>query len=85
MLKWAEQFSDHVELAIVVANYTSKFSFSYYTPHLEGEKIFGFTRQPIDCPLSANNDSHHLDRVSFSHPQVTVHTAQPNVVGNVGM
>jgi hypothetical protein len=65
-----------------MANYMFKSSFSYCAPHLEGEEVFGFTKQPIDYPLDANNDFHHLDRVNFSRPQVTIIVVQPNVVGN---
>jgi hypothetical protein len=63
----------------------SKSSFFYHTPHLKGEEDFGFAKQPIDCPLGANNDYHHPDRVNFSHPQAMVLAIQPNVIGNIGM
>jgi hypothetical protein len=68
-----------------VANYTFGSSFSYHVPHLKGEEVFGFVKQPADCPPSADNDFHHPDDVNFFRPQVTIPIAQPNVVGNVNM
>jgi len=70
---------------IVVANYTSRFSFFYHTPHLEGEEVFGFAKWHVDYPLGANNDSHRPNHVNFFRPQVTVIATQSNIVGNVGM
>jgi hypothetical protein len=31
-----------------MGNYTFKYSFSYCASNLEGEEVFGFTKQPID-------------------------------------
>jgi hypothetical protein len=70
---------------VIVANYTFGFSFSYHALHLERERVFGFARRPSDYPPSVDNDSHRLDYVNFSCPQVTIPTIQPNVVENVGM
>jgi hypothetical protein len=68
-----------------MANYTFRSSFSYRTLHLEGEEVFGFAKKPANYPPSAENDSHHHDRVNFFHPQVIVIVTPPNVVRNVGM
>jgi hypothetical protein len=68
-----------------VVNYTFGSSFSYCTPHLEGEEVFRSTKQLVNCPPSANNDSHCHNRVNFSCPQVIVLVVQPNIVKNVSM
>jgi hypothetical protein len=68
-----------------MANYTSKSSFTNCLSHLEGEKVFGSSKQPASCPLGANNDSHHLDCVNFSCPHVTVPIVEPNIVDDVHM
>jgi hypothetical protein len=44
----------------------------------EGEKVFGFVKQFVNCPHGVDNDSHCLNHVIFSRPQITV----PNVVPN---
>jgi hypothetical protein len=38
--------------------------------HLEGEEIFGSTKQKLDLPPGNNGNSHRLDKVNFSQPQV---------------
>jgi len=50
-----------------MANYMSRYSFCYYALHLEGEEVFGFTKQPVDYLPSVENDFHYLNRVNFSH------------------
>jgi hypothetical protein len=44
LLKKAQRSSDRVKLVAVMANYTSKSSFFYCVPHLEGEEVFGSTK-----------------------------------------
>jgi hypothetical protein len=39
-------------------------------PHLEGEEIFGSTKQKLDLPPSDDGDSHRPDKVNFSQPPV---------------
>ncbi len=60
--------NDLTKLTIVVANYMFEPSFANHLPHLEGKQVFGFVKQPVDCPLSIENDSHHLDFVNLSCP-----------------
>jgi hypothetical protein len=72
-------------MTIVMANYTSKFSFSNHVPHFEQEEVLGFAKQPANCPLGVNNDFHHLDYVNFSHPRIIILAPQPNIVGDVSM
>ncbi len=55
-------------LVAVVANFMFGSSFFYCTPHLEGEEVFGSTKQHANCPLDANNDFHRPNHVNFSHP-----------------
>jgi hypothetical protein len=56
--------------------------------HLEGEEIFGNTKQKLDLSLGDDGDSHRLDKVNFSQPRVqtksrTAHTkfARTSVAG----
>jgi hypothetical protein len=44
-----------------------------------------WVKRLVDCPLNAKDDSHCLNHVNFSHPQVTVPTIQPTIIRNVGM
>jgi hypothetical protein len=48
-------------------------------PHLEGKEIFGSTKRKLDLRPGDDGDSHRLDKVNFSQPQVqtrskTAHT-----------
>jgi hypothetical protein len=38
--------------------------------HLEGEEIFGNTKQKLDLPPSDDGDSHRPEKVNFSQPRV---------------
>jgi hypothetical protein len=68
-----------------VVYYTFGSSLSYRTPHLEGEEVLRSTKQPVNCPLGANNDSHCHNCVNFFCPQVIVLVVQPNIIKNVSM
>jgi hypothetical protein len=85
LLRKAQQSSDLAKLMVDVVNYTFGSSFFYRTQHLEGEEVFRSTKQPINCPPGANNDSHCHNHVNVSCPQVIVLVVQPNIVKNVGM
>jgi len=39
-------------------------------PHLEGEEVFGFGKRKLDLPIGSEGDSHHPNKVNFSHPRV---------------
>jgi hypothetical protein len=41
-------------------------------PYLEGEEIFGSTKQKLDLPPGNEGDSHRPDKVNFSQPRVQV-------------
>jgi hypothetical protein len=45
--------------------------------------MFGFNKKPANCPLGVNKDSHHLDCVNFSHPQVTILIVEIDIVEDV--
>ena len=56
--------------------------------YLEGEEIFGSTKQKLDLPPSDDGDFHRPDKVNYSQPQVqtrsiTTHTefTRASVVG----
>jgi hypothetical protein len=49
------------------------------------EKVFGFVKRHVDCPLGTYNDSHRLDCVNFFHPKVIVPIVVPNNVKDVRM
>ncbi len=57
-----------IKFAAVVTNYMSDSSFTNYLPHLEGEEVFGSSKQLANCPPSVNNDSHCPNDVNFFHP-----------------
>jgi hypothetical protein len=77
--------NDHAKLAIVMANYTSRLSFTNCLLHLEGEKVFGSFKQHADYPPGVDNDSHHPNHVNFSRPRVIVFATKPNNVDDVHM
>ncbi len=85
LLKKACGSNDSTRLAIIVANYTSESSFINHLLHLEIEEVFGSIKRPTTCPISANNDSHHLDLVNFSCPRVIALVVVPNKVEDVCM
>ncbi len=85
MLRRAQQSNHPTKIVVVVANFTSKSSFFYYTLHFKGEEVFGSTKQPANCLRGVNNEFHHPYHVNFSRAQITVIVVQPNVVENVGM
>lgn len=51
-----------------VANYMFESSFTNRPLHLEGEEVFGFAKQLIECPPNVDNDSHFPNHVNFSYP-----------------
>jgi hypothetical protein len=81
----ARRSSDHVGLATAMANYMFESSFKNHPLHLEGEEVFGYDKQIIDCPLSVDNESHCLNYVNFFHPKVTIPTIEPNIVEDLCM
>ncbi len=62
---------------VIVANYTSRSSFTNCLSHLKGEKVFGFAKQPIDYLPGAKEDSHHPHHVNFSRAWVSVLVLNP--------
>jgi hypothetical protein len=68
LLKKAQGLNDPIRLVEVMANYTFGSSFINCLLHLEGEKVFGFSKQLTNCPPSVDNDSHRSNHVNFSCP-----------------
>lgn len=54
----------------VVSNYSNNGVLNTHIPHLEGEEIFGSSKQKMDLPLGFDSDSHRPDKVDFSIPRV---------------
>ncbi len=79
----AQWFNDPARLMILMANYMSEYSFSNRTPHLEGEEVFGFAKQSVDCLLGVDNDFHHPHHVNLFCPRITVLAVRPNIIGDV--
>jgi hypothetical protein len=85
LLERVRGLNELATLAITLANYMFGSSFTNCLPHLEGEEVFGSSKQFVDCPLSTDNDSHCHDHVNFSHPRVTIPVVEPNIVNDVQM
>lgn len=43
-----------------------------HIPHLEKKEVFGSMKQKPTVPIWSEVDSHRLDKVKFSHPQVQI-------------
>jgi len=83
LLRKAQGLSDLAKLVAVLANFTTRSSFTNHLPHFEGEKVFGFAKQPVDCPPSRNKHSYHPNHVNFYHPWVFVLIPEPNFMKDV--
>jgi len=62
----ASQFGDPLQMANTVANYTNGSSFAIRIPHLEGQEVFGSTKQRAKIAPGLEGDSHGHDHVNFS-------------------
>ncbi len=83
LLKKTQGSNGPTRLVATVANYTSRSAFTKHLLHLERKKVFGSTKQPINCPFGINNDSHWFDCMNFSCQQVTIPTTKPHMVEDV--
>jgi hypothetical protein len=83
LLKNSHLLKDVSKLATTIANYISKFLLTTRIFHLEGEEVFRFTKHNAHFLLGADDESHRLDHVNFSHPCVVVPTYQPNSVDDL--
>ena len=43
-----------------------------------GEEVFGFQKRKAAIPLGFDSESHMLDKVNFSHPQIVTRSARAN-------
>jgi hypothetical protein len=67
---------DIYKLVAATTNYISRFSFTTWTFHLEGEEVFGFAKCGVDLSLDADDKSHRPNHINFSHPCVVVLACQ---------
>ncbi len=65
-LRQTNQFGDSSQMANVVAKYTNGSSFINRIPHLEGQEVFGSTKQKADIAPRSKCNSHKHDHVNFS-------------------
>ncbi len=77
--------SDPTRLVTVVANYTSRSSFTKCLSHFKGKEVFGSSKWLADCPFNVDNDYHRFDHVNFSCLWIIVLAIEPNVMDNVHM
>jgi len=75
--------NDLAKLAADVANYTFGSFFTNCPPHLEGEKVFGFAKQPINYPLGVDKDSHCPNCVNFFHPWIFILAIKLDIMEDV--
>jgi hypothetical protein len=64
-LWWTSQIGDPLQMANIIAKYTSGSSFITKTPHLEGQKVFGSMKQKVDIAIGLEGNSHKYDHVIF--------------------
>jgi hypothetical protein len=57
-------------MATVVTKFTLGSSYTLKIFHLEGEKVFGSTKQRQELPLGLKGDLHKHDYVNFFCPQL---------------
>jgi hypothetical protein len=62
------QFGDRIQIATMVANYTSSSNLSIIILHLEGEEVFGLAKCKVDLPPKLRAYSHQHDWLNFFHP-----------------
>jgi hypothetical protein len=64
------QFGDPSQMANFLTKHLSGSSFITRIPHLEGEKVFGSTKQKVDITIRLESNSHGHDCVNFSQLKV---------------
>jgi hypothetical protein len=47
-------------------------------PHMAGEDVFGSQKRKADVPLGFEGESHRLDKVNFSRPQIATRSSRAN-------
>jgi hypothetical protein len=57
-------------MATIVTKFTLGFSYTLKISHLEGEEVFGSTKQRQDLPLGLKGDLHKHDCVNLFCPQM---------------
>ncbi len=66
----ASQFGDPLQMANTIVKYTNGSSFATRILHLEGQEIFGSTKQRANIAPRLEGDSHMHDHVNFSRLKV---------------
>jgi hypothetical protein len=54
-----------------------------WTPHLEGEEVFGSTKHNAIFLPRVDDESHRRNHINFFHPYVVVPAYHPNSVNNL--
>ncbi len=85
LLRRVQGSSDLARLAVIMANYTSKSSFTNCLLHLKGKEDFGSSKQYNDYLPCVDNDSHCFNHMNFFHLQITIPTIESNIVDDVHM
>jgi hypothetical protein len=61
---------DLLQMVNIIVKYTNGFFFIIKIPHLEGQEVFGSTKQRVDIALGLKGNSHTLYGVYFSQRRV---------------
>ncbi len=64
------QSSDPSQMANAIIKYIGGSSFTTRIPHLEGQEVFGSTKQRVNIASRSEGDSHKHDHVNFSRPRI---------------
>jgi hypothetical protein len=54
----ANQFSDLSQMVVIVTKFALGSSYTSRIPHLEGEEVFGSTKQRQNLPFGSKDDFH---------------------------
>ncbi len=69
-LRRASQYGDLLQMVNAITKYSNGSSFTTSIPHLEGQEVFGSTKQTVDITLGLKGNSHKHDRVNFFQSKV---------------
>ena len=74
----AERTGDPKVFNVAIANLRGAGVFCTREPHLAGEEVFGSQKRKADIPLGFEGESHRLDKVNFSRPQIATRSTRAN-------
>jgi hypothetical protein len=69
-LRQVSQYGDPSQMANVITKYTNGSSFTIKIPHLEGQEVFGSTKQTMDITPGLKGNSHRHDHVNFFRSRI---------------